>query len=80
MKNMKYPPKNAPALLDFWATCHRVGRAPNRSSRLYFWRGAREGFFPAPVKVSAARVAWRTEEIETWLASRVHVTYGEGDR
>jgi predicted DNA-binding transcriptional regulator AlpA len=65
----------SPALLDFWATCQRVGRPADRSSRLYFWRGAREGFFPVPVKVSAARVAWRSQDIDRWLSGLTKAVY-----
>ncbi len=67
--------QSAPALLDFWATCNRVGRPADRSTRLYFWRGAREGFFPAPVKVSAARVAWRSQDIDLWLSGLPQAVY-----
>lgn len=30
----------------------------------------KDGLFPAPVKVSARRVAWRTSDIAAWIASR----------
>ena len=28
------------------------------------------GDFPAPVKISARRVAWKSEEVQAWLDSR----------
>lgn len=66
-----------PALLDFEAVCARVGRPATQASRLYFWRGAKAGTFPVPVQLSAARIAWRADEIEAWISSRPRAPYGE---
>jgi prophage regulatory protein len=38
--------------------------------RVTLWRLARDGQFPAPVKVGARRIAWRENEVETWIKSR----------
>lgn len=34
------------------------------------YRGAREGWFPAPYKLSDRASAWRSDEIENWIATR----------
>lgn len=44
--------------------------------------GVREGTFPAPRKVGERAVAWRSDEIEAWIASRPLATAAasEGSR
>ena len=32
------------------------------------WRGVRAGSFPKPVKLSAAVTAWKTADIQAWMA------------
>lgn len=65
----------APFFLDFGAVCRRLGREPNTAARVAFWRGVKAGRFPAPIQLSPARIAWRSDEIETWLATRPRVAY-----
>ena len=38
--------------------------------RTTLWRWIREGRFPKPVRLGANCVAWRSDEVEAWLASR----------
>jgi len=51
-------------------------------SKIHLWRLAREGKFPAPVKLSHSRNAWVEEEVEHWLeqmvASRDGAEVGHG--
>ena len=35
------------------------------------YRGAREGWFPKPVRLSANAVAWLESEIDEWIDKRV---------
>lgn len=39
-------------------------------SRTTAWRLQRAGSFPAPVRISANRVAWRESELMAWAAAR----------
>lgn len=34
------------------------------------WRWAREGTFPAPIKLGPQTTAWRVEDVEAWLKAR----------
>jgi prophage regulatory protein len=34
------------------------------------WRKIKSGEFPAPVRISARRCAWRRSDIASWLASK----------
>jgi predicted DNA-binding transcriptional regulator AlpA len=34
------------------------------------WRAIRRGEFPAPIKVSPGRVAWRESDVLAWQAER----------
>lgn len=72
-----FPSRALPALLDFPALCNFVGLRRDRSTRLRAYRGAKNGSFPAPVKISAARIAWRRDEVEQWLANRPRATYAK---
>jgi prophage regulatory protein len=38
----------------------------SRSTR---WRQVREGKFPAPVKITERRIAWRERDIVAWLTA-----------
>lgn len=69
------PSRALPALLDFWTLCDFIGMRKDRSTRLFAWRGAKNGTFPAPVKLSEARIAWRRDEVEKWLADRPRAMY-----
>lgn len=71
------PSRALPALLDFWTLCDFIGMRKDRSSRLFFWRGAKNGTFPAPVKLSEARIAWRRDEAERWLVNRPRAIYSK---
>lgn len=71
------PSRALPALLDFWTMCDVIGMRKDRSTRLFAWRGAKNGTFPAPVKVSEARIAWRRDEVERWLADRPRAIYAK---
>lgn len=66
-----------PALLDFWTLCDFIGMRKDRSTRLFAWRGAKNGTFPAPVKLSEARIAWRRDEVERWLSERPRAIYSK---
>jgi predicted DNA-binding transcriptional regulator AlpA len=44
--------------------------ADERTLRLRLWRQCRAGEFPTPIKIGRAAIAWRSEELEGWLASR----------
>lgn len=37
------------------------------------WGNVRRGAFPCPVKVSENCTAWRSDEVEAWMASRPRV-------
>lgn len=39
-------------------------------SRSSIYAAIAEGRFPAPVRIGARSVAWRSEEIETWKQTR----------
>lgn len=71
------PSRALPALLDFWTLCDFIGFPKHRSTRLFAWRGAKNGSFPAPVKLSEARIAWRRDEVERWLAERPRAMYSK---
>jgi prophage regulatory protein len=34
------------------------------------WRKIKAGEFPAPIKISARRCAWRKSDIASWLATK----------
>ena len=36
-------------------------------SRSTVWRLIRKGRFPAPLKISPGRVAWREDDIQAWM-------------
>jgi len=40
------------------------------------YAGAKAGTFPSPVRLSARAVAWREEDIDGWIASRVSTRTG----
>lgn len=64
-------------LLDFGGTCAFIGLPEERKTRLFLWRAARAGRFPAPLKLGEHRIAWRRDEIETWLESRPRAVYAK---
>jgi len=68
-------PRGLPMFIDFRTVTALIGRAADRSSRLYLWRAVRAGTFPAPIKLSESRIAWRRPEVEAWIASRPLVNY-----
>jgi hypothetical protein len=39
-------------------------------SRVHLRRLIARGFFPAPVQISPNRVAWRAEDLASWMQSR----------
>lgn len=39
-------------------------------SRPQIWRLRQDGNFPAPLKLSQNRVAWRSSEVQRWIESR----------
>jgi prophage regulatory protein len=47
-------------------------------SRSSIYKQISLGKFPSPVKLTAKAVAWRTEDIATWIASR-HSTPNSGE-
>jgi len=50
-----------------WKQLHPVYVNVSRSTA---WRGIRDGEFPAPVRISRGRVAWRERDILAWQAAR----------
>ena len=52
------------ALLDFEAVAERIGRKPDKSARLYLWRGVKAGQFPAPLQLSPGRIAWTAGAVD----------------
>ena len=69
------PHTNNAAFLLFPAVCSLFGLTPGRAARTFLWRNARNGRMPAPVKLGPSRIAWRTADIEAFIASRQPVTY-----
>ena len=63
------------ALLDFEAVAERIGRKPDKSARLYLWRGVKAGQFPAPLQLSPGRIAWTAGAVDRWVQSRPLVKY-----
>jgi predicted DNA-binding transcriptional regulator AlpA len=57
-------------LETFETVCAKLGRRPEPSARLYLWRLSRKGLFPSPVQVSPRRIAWKSEEVDKFIASR----------
>lgn len=45
-----------------------------RISKPTFWRMRKDPTFPAPTHISRRLVGWNVLEIESWLASRRHVS------
>jgi len=44
-------------------------------SRVQIWRDMRADRFPAAIKLGENSVAWFSDEVEAWLASRPRVSY-----
>lgn len=42
-------------------------------SRTTIYRGVRAGTFPAPVRITERRVAWRESDVQAWIQSRGEV-------
>lgn len=40
-------------------------------SRVTRWQLAREGKFPAPVRISPGRIAWTESSVTAWIAAKV---------
>ena len=62
-------------LLSFASVAAMLDRPPDKAARLYFYRGARNGTFPAPIRVGAAKIMWRRSDIEAFISSRQPVLY-----
>lgn len=45
-------------------------------SRTTIWRAVRSGTFPSPLRVSQNAVAWRRDEIQTWIQQRPRTVIG----
>jgi prophage regulatory protein len=45
-----------------------LSRSGHRRATLY--KLVREGSFPAPVRIGARAVAWRSDQIDEWIDSR----------
>ena len=39
-------------------------------SRVSVWKLRRSGDFPRPVRLTTNRIAWRSSEVQDWVASR----------
>lgn len=63
------------ALLSFETVAERIGRKPDGATRLYLWRSVKAGRFPAPLQLSPARIAWRAESVDAFLAALPTVNY-----
>jgi prophage regulatory protein len=48
-----------------------------KRSTIYLWMG--QGRFPRPISLGARHVAWRSDEIEEWIANRPRVQRSELD-
>lgn len=48
----------------------RVRKTVGEIGKTTLWRWIREGRFPKPVRLGSNCVAWRSDEVEAWLASR----------
>lgn len=46
-------------------------------SRASVYRRVKAGTFPKPIKIGERRVAWRSEDIHTWLANCAASTCGQ---
>jgi len=45
-----------------------LARVPVSDTTL--WRRVRDGSFPAPVRISTNAVAWRSTDIDEWIANQ----------
>lgn len=68
---------SSPAFLDFHAVCHVLGLPSTKRSRIWMYRNAKSGAFPAPIKLGPAKVAWRAEVIAEFIKSRKVVKYAK---
>jgi len=64
-----------PAVLEGGEPLDRLVAWPELSrtiglSRPQVWRLRHEGKFPAPLRLSTNRVAWRASEIQQWIETR----------
>ena len=62
-------------LSDLVGTRRKVNAKPAHGGILPFsastlLRGVKDGTFPAPLKLSKGVVAWRVEDVRTWLCAR----------
>lgn len=56
----------------------RIGQLASRpghegmlpASAATLWRWARNGTFPAPIKLGPGTTAWRVQDVEAWLKAR----------
>ncbi len=56
-------------LLKLKVVCARTGLG--RSS---LYKAIEKGEFPKPVSIGKRAVAWRSDEVDQWIESRLHVT------
>lgn len=72
--NSKQSTVDRPVYLRLWQIIggkRRGSTAPIiEVSRATLWRWVAEGKFPAPVKLSEGITAWRSSDVEAWMASK----------
>lgn len=49
-------------------------------NRTRVWKMVRQGLFPAPRKIGAGSVLWRSHEIDEWFENLPSVEYAGGDQ
>lgn len=60
-------------LLRIEAVAEKTGLAPTT-----VWAGARDGTFPAPLRVSTQVTAWKESEVDAWIATLPRSDPAEG--
>lgn len=56
-----------------------IVKAKTTFSEPSIYRLMKEGKFPKPLKIGARAVAWRSDEIEAFINSRVRSTVGDAE-
>lgn len=64
------------ALMAFASVAALLDRKADKATRLWLYRGARSGTFPAPLRLSKAKIGWRRADVLRWLETRQAVNYG----
>jgi prophage regulatory protein len=64
-----------PEISDTPSSSHKLLDKPTVLERSTFsdttlWRRVRAGDFPAPIRISPGRVAWRESDVNSWIEQR----------